>query len=71
MLGDTRAVRLWYTGPGSILAFFVVLFLEFVMTPSMRRGVSKRGSARHFRKNVSRTRAANVMVGPMRGGIRI
>ena len=41
------------------------------MTPSMRRGVSKRGSARHFRKNVSHTRAANVMVGPMRGGIRI
>ena len=41
------------------------------MTPIRRRGVSKSGSARHFRKNVARTRAANIMTGPMRGGIRM
>ena len=28
------------------------------MTPIRRRGVSKSGSARYFRKNVARTRAA-------------
>lgn len=37
----------------------------------MRRSpVNKRSSARRFRKNVSRTKAAN-MRGPMRGGIRL
>lgn len=33
--------------------------------------VSKSGSARKFRKNVSRTKGANVRGAPMRGGIRL
>jgi len=36
-----------------------------------RRPVSKGRSARQFRANVSRTKAANVRQGPMRGGIRL
>jgi len=36
-----------------------------------RRPVSKGRSARQFRSNVSRTKAANVRQGPMRGGIRL
>lgn len=46
-------------------------FKEFVMRPSSRRRVSKRASARKFRSNVARTKAANVSPGPMRGGIRL
>lgn len=33
--------------------------------------VNKAKSARTFRRNVSRTKAANVKAGPMRGGIRL
>lgn len=36
-----------------------------------RYGVNKSRSAGQFRKNVSRTRAANIWTGPMRGGIRL
>lgn len=36
-----------------------------------RRPVNKQASARQFRRNVGRTKAANVKVGPMRGGIRL
>lgn len=36
-----------------------------------RRRVSKSKSASRFRHNVKRTKAANVMAGPMRGGIRL
>ena len=36
-----------------------------------RRPVNKAGSARVFRKQVSRTKAANMRIGPMRGGIRL
>lgn len=36
-----------------------------------RRPVSKSKSARRFRNNVKRTKAANVRPGPMRGGIRL
>lgn len=36
-----------------------------------RYGQSKSGSARKFRRNVERTRAANIWTGPMRGGIRL
>lgn len=40
------------------------------MSPLSRRPVSKGGSARRFRKSVSRTKAANVQR-VMRGGIRL
>lgn len=40
------------------------------MRPLKRKPVSKRGSARQFRGNTSRTHPLN-MKGPMRGGIRI
>lgn len=36
-----------------------------------RRHVNKRGSARRFRKNVSRTHKMNMRLSPMRGGYRI
>lgn len=36
-----------------------------------RRPVNKRRSASRFKRNVSRTKAANVRAGPMRGGIRL
>lgn len=41
------------------------------MRPLGRHAVSKHGSARSFRKSVSRTKAANIQAGPMRGGIRL
>lgn len=41
------------------------------MRPLSRGGVSKHGSARRFRKGVSRTKAPNVVMGPMRGGWRL
>lgn len=40
------------------------------MRPSKRFGVNKRRSAGKFRRNVSRTKAANLS-NPMRGGIRL
>lgn len=40
------------------------------MRPLRRGGVSKRGSARKFRKHVGRTKARN-LTAPMRGGIRL
>lgn len=40
------------------------------MRPLRRKGVSKYGSARKFRSQSRRTKAANVK-GPMRGGIRL
>lgn len=33
--------------------------------------VNKNASAKQFRRNMSRTKAANVWAGPMRGGIRL
>ena len=41
------------------------------MRPLSRHPVSKSGSARQFRANVSRTKAANVSPIPMRGGWRL
>jgi len=41
------------------------------MRPLARHGVSKGHSARKFRKNVSRTKGANVSAAPMRGGWRL
>lgn len=41
------------------------------MRPSRRYGVSKRHSARKFRRNVGRTKMINIKAGPMRGGIRL
>ena len=41
------------------------------MRPLARRPVSKSGSARQFRSNVSRTKAANLSATPMRGGWRL
>lgn len=40
------------------------------MKPLKRHGVSKRGSARKFRKHAGRTQARNLSA-PMRGGIRL
>lgn len=39
------------------------------MNPSVRRPVNKGRSAKRFRKNIGRMKAANVQV--MRGGIRL
>lgn len=36
-----------------------------------RRPVSKHGSARKFRRNISHTKAINLRGAPMRGGIRL
>lgn len=41
------------------------------MRPLVRRNVSKRGSAANFRRKAGKTKAANIMAGPMRGGIRL
>jgi len=41
------------------------------MKPLSRKPVSKHKSARKFRSNVSRTKAANMSVNPMRGGWRM
>lgn len=41
------------------------------MRPVSRGHVNKRASARGFRKSVSRTKAANMAVNPMRGGWRL
>jgi len=41
------------------------------MRPISRGGVSKRKSARKFRSQVSRTKAANIPRMPMRGGWRL
>jgi hypothetical protein len=41
------------------------------MKPLSRKPVSKYKSARKFRANVSRTKAANMSVNPMRGGWRM
>lgn len=38
---------------------------------SYRSGVNKGRSAKKFRRQVSRTKAANVAPAPMRGGIRL
>jgi hypothetical protein len=40
------------------------------MRPSSRRSVSKGKSARRFRSQVGKTKAANMRSGPMRGGFR-
>ena len=36
-----------------------------------RHPVNKSASAKQFRRNQTRTKAANFFVGPMRGGIRL
>lgn len=41
------------------------------MRPLQRRGVNKGRSARRFRRNIRRTKAANIAAGPMRGGWRL
>lgn len=41
------------------------------MSPLHRKPVSKRHSAKQFRKSVSKTKHVNVQAGPMRGGIRL
>lgn len=41
------------------------------MSPLRRSHVSKRGSARKFRRNVGRTKGANLRMMPMRGGWRL
>lgn len=52
------------------LLFFGFLS-EVFMRPVSRGHVSKGRSAKQFRKNVGRTKAANVNGAPMRGGIRL
>lgn len=41
------------------------------MKPSYRSPVNKRRSAKRFRQAVGRTKGANILTGPMRGGIRL
>jgi len=41
------------------------------MKPLSRNPVNKHSSASHFRRNVGRTQIANLVAGPMRGGIRL
>lgn len=41
------------------------------MKPVARHGVNKHKSAKSFRKNARTTAAANVQMGPMRGGWRL
>lgn len=41
------------------------------MRPSKRYSVGKRHSAKQFKRNVGRTKGANVSGAPMRGGIRL
>lgn len=41
------------------------------MKPVKRFSVNKHSSARKFRRQVSRTKAANLGANPMRGGIRL
>jgi len=41
------------------------------MKPSSRHGVSKKKSARSFRKGAARTLGANLPITPMRGGWRL
>lgn len=41
------------------------------MRPSSRSKVNKHKSARAFRANTQRSKAVNVVSGPMRGGIRL
>lgn len=41
------------------------------MRPVKRRPIHKRASARTFKRNVRRTKAANVAPGYARGGIRL
>jgi hypothetical protein len=41
------------------------------MRPLKRAPVGKRGSAKKFRKNVSKTKVVNMRGAPMRGGIRL
>lgn len=41
------------------------------MRPVKRSGVSKGRSARQFKRNVRRTKGANVAPPPMRGGFRL
>ena len=47
------------------------LFLENFMRPLKRKAVSKHGSAKKFRRNVSKTKAPNMVPPPMRGGYRL
>jgi len=41
------------------------------MKPLYRSPVNKSSSAATFRYNAGRTKAGNIMAGPMRGGIRL
>lgn len=41
------------------------------MRPLRRQPVNKARSASAFRKSLNRTKGVNLMVGPMRGGIRL
>lgn len=41
------------------------------MRPLNRRPVNKHASAKKFVSNVKRTKSANVLTNPMRGGIRL
>ena len=45
--------------------------LENFMKPLHRSSVSKSASSAQFRGNVGRTKGANIMAAPMRGGIRL
>lgn len=49
----------------------LVVFLGGLMRPLMRHGANKKKGAKRFRRNVSRTKGANMAINPMRGGWRL
>lgn len=56
---------------GRIGGLFLSIDWRCTMSPLKRRGVNKRSSAKKFKRNVGRTKAANMSMMPMRGGWRL
>lgn len=48
-----------------------IVLRRIFMKPLSRHSVSKSASAAQFRGNVGRTKGANIIAAPMRGGIRL
>lgn len=53
------------------MAPFLLNELGGFMRPLKRGHVNKHSAAKSFRKQVGRTKSANVWSGPMRGGVRM
>jgi len=75
VLGDTSEFSgvSFFLGSGRIrlTVFFVGKLLEVFMRPVSRHSVSKGSSSGKFRRQSSRTKAANIAPPPMRGGYRL